>query len=128
MGLTHWSLVSWCYSFFVFLSPSLLLSGWLLGTQWLFEFTFLPGLLRLDWEGALRLHQGGGILRPYPTERACVASVNRASSVSGALLAFCVKQGISSLFLSPFTFLIADAVILRDSLDPAGAGPWQIVS
>ena len=68
--------------------------------------TFLPGLLRPDQEGALRLHQGEGILRPHPTERVPVASVNRASSVSGALLAFCVNQGRSSLFLAPFTFPI----------------------
>ena len=94
-----------------------------LGAQGLSDFTFLPGLLRPDWEGALHLHRGGGVLRPHPTERAPVASVNRASSVSGALLAFCVNQRRSSLFLSPFTFLIADAVILKDSLDPAGAGP-----
>ena len=44
---------------------------------------------------------------------------------TGDLLAFCVNQGRSSLFLSPFTFPITDAVILRESLDPAGAGPRQ---
>ena len=71
------------------------------------------------------LHRGEGVLHPHSTERAPVASVNRVSSVSGVLLAFCVNQGRSSLFLSPFTFLIAYAVILRDSLDPVGAGPWQ---
>ena len=47
-----------------------------------------------------------------------------------ALLAFYVNQGRSSLFLFLFfffflNFLIADAVILRVPLDPAGAGPWQ---
>ena len=44
-------------------------------------------------------HQQGSIpdhLHPHPTERAPAASVNRASSVSGALLAFCVYQGRSS--------------------------------
>ena len=127
MGLTHQSLVSPCHSFFLF-SP--LLSVFFfqddsLGAQGLSDFTFLPGLLRPDWEGALHLHRGGGVLRPHPTERAPAASMNRASSMSGALLAFCVNQGRSSLFLSPLTFLIADAVILRDSLDPAGAGPQQ---
>ena len=48
---------------------------------------------------------------------------------TGDLLAFCVNQGRSSLFLSPFTFLIADAIILRLPLDPAGAGPqhkWKL--
>ena len=44
---------------------------------------------------------------------------------TGDLLASCVNQGRSSLFLSPFTFLIAYAIILRESLDPAGAGPQQ---
>ena len=92
--------------------------------QRLSEFTFLLGLLRPDWEGALRLHRGEGVLRPHSTKRAPAASVNRVSSVS-VLLAFCVNEGRSSLFLSPFTFLIAGAVILRDSLDPTGAGPWQ---
>ena len=95
MGLTHQSLVSPCHSFFLF-SP--LLSVFFfqddsLGAQGLSEFTFSPGLLRPDWEGALCLHQGGDILHPHPTERAPAASVNRASSVPGAFLAFCVNQG-----------------------------------
>ena len=93
--------------FFPFLSFSLsvLLSGWLLGAQGLSEFTFLPGLLRPDQEGALRLHWGGGVLHPHSTERAPVASVNRASSVPGALLAFCVNQGRSSLCSLRFAIL-----------------------
>ena len=89
------------FFFFPFPSYSLpvLLSGllsWLLGAQGLSEFTFLPGILRPDREGSLRLHQGGGILCPHPTERAPAASVSRASSMPGALLAFCVYQGRSS--------------------------------
>ena len=68
-------------SFLFFLSLSLLLSGWLLGAQELSEFTFLPGLLRPDREGALRLHRGEGVLRPHPTKRAPVASMNGASSM-----------------------------------------------
>ena len=45
---------------------------------------------------------------------------------TGALLAFCVTQGRSSLSLSLFfTFLITYAIILRVPLDPAGAGPRQ---
>ena len=71
------------------LSPSLSLSGWSPGAQRLSELTFLPGFLRPSWEGALCLHL---------IKRAPEASVNRASPVSGTLLAFCVNQGISASF------------------------------
>ena len=74
-------------SFFLFLSLSL--SGCFFGAQRPSEFTFLPRLLRPSQEGALRLH---------PIERVPEASVNRASPVPGALLAFCVNQGISASF------------------------------
>ena len=83
-----------------FLSLSLSLSlffSWSPGAQRLSEFTFLPGLLRPSQEGALHLH---------PIKRAPEASVNRASPVSGTLLAFCVNQGISASF-SPLYFLIS---------------------
>ena len=60
-------------------------------------FTFLPRLLRPSREGALRLH---------PIERAPEASVNRASPMSGILLAFCVNQGIPASF-SLLYFLIS---------------------
>ena len=63
----------------VFLSLSFSLSGYFFGAQRPSEFTFLPGLLRPSQEGALRLH---------PIEKAPEASVNRASPVPGALLAF----------------------------------------
>ena len=53
------------------------------------EFTFLPRLLRPSREGALCLH---------PIERAPEAFMNRASPVPGALLAFCINQGISASF------------------------------
>ena len=76
-------------SFSLFLSLPLSFSGWSPGAQRPSEFTFLPRLLRPSREGALRLH---------PIERAPEASVNRASPVSGALLAFCVNQGISASF------------------------------
>ena len=56
---------------------------------WISEFTFLPGLRRPSQEGALHLHS---------IERAPEASVNRASPMSGALLSFCVNQGISASF------------------------------
>ena len=85
-------------SFFLFLSlsPSLSFSGWSPGVQRLSEFTFLPGLLRPSREGTLSLH---------PIERVPEASMNRASPVSGALLAFCVNQEISASF-SLLYFLI----------------------
>ena len=82
-------------SFFLFLSLSLW--GYLFGVQMLSEFTFLPRLLRPSQEGALRLH---------PIERVPEASVNRASPVPGALLAFCVNQEISASF-SLLYFLIS---------------------
>ena len=78
------------------LPPSLSLSGYFFGAQRLSELTFLPGLLRPSREGTLHLH---------PIERAPEASVNRASPVSGTLLAFCVNQGISASF-SLLYFLI----------------------
>ena len=74
-------------SFFVSLSP--FFSGWSPGAQRLSEFTFLPGLLRPSREGTLCVHS---------IERAPEASVNRASPVSGALLAFCISQGLSASF------------------------------
>ena len=82
-------------SFFLFLSFSLSLSlplsfsGWSPGVQRPSEFIFLPRLLRPSREDALHLH---------PIERAPEASGNRASPVPGALLAFCVNQGISASF------------------------------
>ena len=56
-----------------------------LETQRLSEFTFLPGLR----EGTLRLHR---------IKREPEASINRASPVSGTLLAFFINQGISASF------------------------------
>ena len=78
-----------CVCLSVCLSVSLSFSGWSPGALRPSEFTFLTGLLRPSREGALHLH---------PIERAPEASVNRASPVSGALLAFCVNQGISASF------------------------------
>ena len=83
-----------CLSFSFFFSLSF--SGRSTGAQRLSEFTFLPGLLRPSLEGALHLH---------PIERAPEASMNRASPVPGASLAFCVNQGISASF-SLLYFLI----------------------
>ena len=92
-------------SFSLSLPPSL--SGWSPGVQRLSEFTFLPGLLRPSWEGALCLH---------PIERAPEASVNKASPIPGALLAFCINQGISASF--SFTFLLVDS-------RPPGSSPLK---
>ena len=79
----------------VFLSLSFSLSLRLFLCR-LSEFTFLPWLLKPSLEGPLHLH---------PIERAPEASVNRASPMPGALLAFCVNQGISASF-SLLYFLI----------------------
>ena len=77
-------------SFSLFLSLSLsLFSGWSPGVQRPSEFTFLLGLLRPSLESALHFH---------PIERAPEASMNRASPVSGTLLAFFVNQEISASF------------------------------
>ena len=61
----------------VLLSSSLSLSGWSSGAQRLSEFTFLPGLLRPSREGTWGLRE-------------------QSESRAGALLAFCVNQGISA--------------------------------
>ena len=73
------------------------LSGWFPGVHRLSDFTFLPGLLRPSWEGTLPLH---------PLERAPEAFVNKASPMPGALLGFCINQGISASF-SLLYFLIS---------------------
>ena len=65
------------------------LSGCFFGSQKPSEFTFLPGLLRPSREGTVHLH---------PIERAPEASVNIVSPMPGALLAFCVNQGLSASF------------------------------
>ena len=81
------------------LPPSLPLSGYFSGAQRSSEFNFLPGLLRPSQEGTLDL---------CPINRVTEASVSRASSVPGALLAFCINQGISASF-SLLYFLIINS-------------------
>ena len=78
-----------CPCVFLSLSFSLSLSGYFFGVQRPSEFTFLPGPLRPSQEGALHLQ---------PIKRAPEASVNRANPVPGALLAFCINQGMSASF------------------------------
>ena len=71
------------------LSLFLSLSGYFFGVQRPSEFTFLPELLRSSREGTLCFH---------PIERVPEASMNRASPMPGALLAFYVNQGTSASF------------------------------
>ena len=61
-------------------------------------------------------------------ERAPVASVVSANLMSQVLLAFCVNQLFKPLSLSPFIYPFANAVPLRESLDPTGAGPRYITN
>ena len=98
----------------VFLSLSFSLSGYFFGAQRPSEFTFLPGLLRPSREVTLCLH---------PIKRAPEASVNRASPVSGTLLAFCVNQGISASF-SLLYFLSGS---LQTTRFPSIKGPQQLI-
>ena len=81
------------------LSFSLSLSGYFSGAQKPTGLTFLPRLMRPSREGTLCLH---------PIERAPGAFMNSTSPVSGALLVFCVNQGISASF-SLFYFPIVDS-------------------
>ena len=117
MGLAHRSLVSPCHSFFPFLSFSLSSSfrmiPWGTGALWVHFFAW-ASKTRSGRRPASSSGRGRPASSPHQ-EGPC--GLHEWSK-------FYVNQGRSSLFLSPFTFLIADAVILRDSLDPAGAGPW----
>ena len=56
-------------------------------------------------------------------ERVPVASVVSANLMSQVLLAFYVNQLVKPLSLSPFILLIANAVLPRESLDPARLDP-----
>ena len=80
----------------LFLLLSLSFSGWSPGAQRPSKFTCLPRLLRPSQESALHLP---------PIEKAPETSVNRASPMPGALLAFYVNHGISAFF-SLLYFLI----------------------
>ena len=71
-------------------------------------FAFLLRLLRPSQEGTLCLH---------PIERTPGAFVNSTSPVSGALLFFCINQGISASF-SLLYFLIIDS-------GPPGSSPLK---
>ena len=86
--------MSCCLSLCLSLSLFFRLIPWRAVALWV-TLSF-PRLIRPSQEGALCL---------YPIERVPEASVNRASPVAGALLAFCVNQGISTSF-SLLYFLI----------------------
>ena len=74
-------------------SPSLSFSGWSLGTQRLFSFTFLPGLLRPMWEGA----QGGA----HSAIQAGACGLRECSKfLSWDFISFLCKPRNISLFLS----------------------------
>ena len=121
------ALLTEAWSPHVVLSLSFSFSGWSPEAQELSAFTFLPGLLRPTREGA----QGGATSAIQ--EGACGLR-EQSKSCAGALLAFCINQGISASFLF-FIFLIekffpylfiypfTDTVLPRESLDPTGAGP-----
>ena len=86
--------MSCCLSLCLSLSLFFRLIPWRAVALWV-TLSF-PRLIRPSQEGTLCL---------YPIERVPEASVNRASPVAGALLAFCVNQGISASF-SLLYFLI----------------------
>ena len=87
------ALLTKAWSPHVILSLSFSYSGWFHGAQGPSAFTFLPGLLRPTWEGA----QGGA---PSAIREGICGLCEQSKSHAGALLAFCVNQGISASFLS----------------------------
>ena len=112
---------------FFFFSLLLSFSGWSLGTQRLFAFTFLPGFLRPEQEDVLRLYSlgrpGRHLWPPWTGQTSCLE----------VLLAFYVNQGISASFSPVFLSTIffpyrslnhpPTPFFLQVPLDPAGAGP-----
>ena len=128
------ALLTEAWSPHVVLSLSFSYSGWFYGAQGLSVFTFLPGLLRPTWEGGA----------PFAIREGACGLREQSKSRAGALLAFCINQGISASFLSSifltakffprlFIYVFTDAVLLRESLDPTGAGHrygsvWEIVN
>ena len=113
--------------FFPFLSSSLciLLSGWLLGgtgALWVhfFAWTSKTRLGRRPVSSPGRGHPASSPHREGACGL-CEQSKFRARSFLGFL---CKPRKIKPLF-SPLCYPFAYAVILRVSLDPAGAGPWN---
>ena len=106
MGLAHRSLLSPCQSFFLTLSLSFSLSLPLF-------FRVIPWSTEAlcihfpAWASKTRSRRRSassfwleGALHLHSSERVSAASVNRASPLPGALLAFCINQGISASFIS----------------------------
>ena len=128
MGLAHQSLVSPCHSFFLFFFLSL--SLFLFQDDSLENRGSLSSLICPGFEDSLgkvpSVFRGGDALRLHPTERAPVASVNRASPVSRTLLAFCVNQGRSSLFFSPL-YLSSFADAIPPEGIPGSFQGWSLV-
>ena len=58
-------------------------------------------------------------------ERASVASVVSANLMAQVLLAYCVNQ-LAQASVSLLCYPFANTILPRESLDPAGAGPWQV--
>ena len=128
----HLSWVSLCHSF----SLSLLffrLIPWSTEALWVHFFAWASKTQSRRCSASTLRREGALCLRSI--KRAPVASVNRASPMSGALLAFCVNQGISASF-SLLYFLSRRRhpswgypwILLR--LDPGSfrlfATPWTI--
>ena len=90
-----WALLTESWSPLVVLSFSLF-SGWLPGVQGSSEFTSLPRLLRPTREGA----RGGA---PSTIQEGACGLREQCKSCAGALLAFCVNQGISASFSPLFS-------------------------
>ena len=97
------------YSGIFFLSFFLSLSGQFFGAQKPTELTFLPGLLRLSWEGALCLHS---------LERVPGAYVKQCKPCVKGFIGFLHKPRNISSFLSLFYFLIIDS-------GPPGSSPLK---
>ena len=95
-GLAHRrSLVSLCFSFYLSFFLSLTLFFRLIPWSTEALCVHFPAWASEIWTGR---HSSSSL--PQETRRAPAACVNRASPLSGTLLAFCVNQGISASILS----------------------------
>ena len=132
MGLAWRSLVTPCFPFFSFF----------------FSLTFFFRLIPWNTE-ALCVHFSARVsktwtgrrsasLLPRETGKTPVASVKRANFLSRSFIGFLCKPRSISLFLASiflttifFPYLSLNQsptlFLLRVSLDPAGAGPWQTI-
>ena len=109
--------VSFLLPFLSFSSLFFLQDDWF-GVWGLSETTYLPGLLRPTREGA----QGGA--PSAIRESACGLRGQSKFGVTN-FISFPCKPVRSSLWSLCCDILFANAVLLRESLDPTGAGPQQ---